>query len=52
MGVTVENIFMGGRTFLEYVSVMGGCGCLRLLNAHLWVVVLVLNLLMGGYRCL
>ena len=29
MDVTVENAFMGGWcTFLEYVSVMGGFGCL------------------------
>ena len=28
VGVTVENTFMGGCTFLEYISVMGGCGCL------------------------
>ena len=47
VGVTVENAFMGGYTFLEYVSVMGRCGCLWLLNPHLWVVALFLNLLVG-----
>ena len=52
MGVTVENVFISGCTFLKYASVMGGCGCLGLLNAHLWMVVLFLNLLMGGCRCL
>ena len=50
MGVTVENAFMGGCTFLKYIY------------AWMWVFVTVkstfmdcctfLDLLMGGCRCL
>ena len=33
--VTVKSIFMGGYTFLNLF--MGGCRCLWLFKAHLWV---------------
>ena len=62
VGLTVENAFMGGCTFLEYVWLwvsVGVCDCLKhiyewvyLSKRHLWMSVTVQKTFMGGCDCL
>ena len=49
VGVTVENAFTGGCTFLEYNY--GWVGVFVTVKDNLCMVVLFLNLFMGGCRC-